>query len=120
MQQSTQTGRLELINIFTMAPLSYLPPHSLISIQFPPNVFHRLKLGPLSPTRFVGKTLGRICTWRFKEKILEISLKRHLNIIEILWVAHVHGGGKLKEKTLEISLKRHLNIIEILWVTEVL
>ena len=53
----------------------------------------------------MGKTLGRICTWRFKEKILEISLKRHLNIIEILWVAHVLGGGKLKEKNIR-------NIIE--------
>ena len=38
---------------------------------------------------------------KFKEKTLEISLKRHLNIIEILWVAQVLGGGKFKEKTLE-------------------
>ena len=66
---------------------------TFIKTQFPPNLFHRLKLGPLSPTRSAGKTLGRICTWRWK-----VSLKRHLNIIEILWVRQVLAGGKLQNK----------------------
>ena len=67
-----------------------------IKTQFPPNLFHRLKLGLLSPTRSAGKTLGRTCTWRWTvQRKNIITLKRHLNIIEILWVRQALVGGQL-------------------------
>ena len=39
-----------------------------------------------------------------------------MNIIEILWVRQVLVGGKL----LEISIKRHLNIVGKFWIAHVL
>ena len=99
MQQSTQTGRLKLTNIMIMAPLSYLSPHSYKN-SVSSKSFSQVETGSAVANEICGENSGShmyLEVKKFKEKTLEISLKRHLNIIERLWVRQVLVGGKLNK-----------------------
>ena len=97
MQQSTQTGRLKLIKIMIMATLSSLSPHSYKN-SVSSKSFPQVETGSAVANEICGENSGShmyLEVKKFKEKTLEISSKKHLNFIEILWVRQVLVGGKL-------------------------
>ena len=123
MQQSTQIGRLKLIKIMIMAPLSYLSPHSHKN-SVSSKSFSQVETGSAVANEICGEnsgshmylevkvqrknirniiekaseyhrnTLGETGTCRWKA-LRNISLKRHLNTMGKFWIAHVLGGRNI-------------------------
>ena len=57
MQQSTQTGRLKLIKIMIMAPLSYLSPHSYKNLVSSKS-FSQVETGSAVANEICGENSG--------------------------------------------------------------
>ena len=79
---------------------TFIHKYSVSSKSFP-----QVETGSAVANEICGENSGSHMYLEVQRKTLEISLKRHLNIIEILWVTQVLGGGKFKEKNIR-------NIIE--------